>query len=148
MSEDAAPRRASKGLANKLAKLTAIILAVVALLDAANSLATRTQSLTCKFGVKLPWCSIPSPDSKAPDFSVDAVQVCKTNLDNAREKKRLSPMVDASAVHSFEATISVCVEAKWSIDQSKLKEAGVASAGNDFQTAYDLYDEAFGMNQP
>lgn len=56
------------GLAAKIAFVTAVLLALAGFIDAANSVFTKTQSFTCRFGVSLPWCAAEATIRTTADF--------------------------------------------------------------------------------
>ena len=54
----------SKGMDWKNYALTAFLVAAVGLMDAIISLANRTPSFTCSFGISLPWCNTPKESAQ------------------------------------------------------------------------------------
>jgi hypothetical protein len=62
---DALPE--SRGLRGKIVVMTAFLVAVAALIDAATAVATKTQSLICRLAISLPWCEAPSPGKTGPE---------------------------------------------------------------------------------
>ena len=74
------PNVKSDGLNGKIAAWTAILVAAGGLLDAAVSLATKTQSTTCGFGISLPWCTKHTPDPPIEASPTTRVTPTKTSL--------------------------------------------------------------------
>lgn len=66
----------SKGLSGRIATWTVVILAMAGLIDAMTAVISKTQSLTCVFGVHFTWCAalpLPNPLSQSPTPSVTAL---------------------------------------------------------------------------
>jgi hypothetical protein len=71
MPTDPAAVSNSNGLVGRIAVWTASLVAVVGLIDAVTALVNRTQSLTCLFGISLPWCAPQSGSHTIADFVGD-----------------------------------------------------------------------------
>jgi hypothetical protein len=63
---DAIPE--SNRAAGRIAILTASLLAVAGLIDALTAVINKTQSLTCLFGISLPWCAPHTGSYTIADF--------------------------------------------------------------------------------
>ena len=151
MAENAASGSELKGVIVRIGVWTAIIIAVAGLVKEANGLVnqadglvSQVQNFTCRFGIILPWCPLAIVDSKVPaNSSAEVVGVCRADLNNARDEKRLNPKVNVSTLESFEKAIKSCAIARKTLDLSKLDAARSAREENEFERAGDLYDQVF-----
>jgi hypothetical protein len=60
---------ASPGFGSKMAVLTASLVALAGLIDAAQAVFTKSESLTCSLGLSLPWCGPRTAGRTIADFA-------------------------------------------------------------------------------
>lgn len=69
MPVDPIVRPKSKAHGGRIAAWTVSLLALAGLIDALTSVVNKTQSLTCLFGISLPWCAPQAASNTIADFT-------------------------------------------------------------------------------
>jgi hypothetical protein len=122
-----------KGFAAKLAVWTASLVALAGFIDAVTAVFTKSESLTCSFGVSLPWCGPRTASRTIADFSGEWTNhVPRTGITRVSIEQRL----DKAIVHAWGACEPI--DCDWGTAQTAVSAANSGTLQVEWNPRFEI----------